>query len=192
MTLLRVLSVPPPRDESVPPPRDALFRNDGNFQFTDVTESAGLGDTLLSLGVATADYDNNGDAGVVIVNQNASVAVLQNTDRHGHWLKIKLVGTWGNRRGIGAEVRVTQGNRHFLSAAQIKVGNDLQDAGPPVLNAHWTAPPAVCRAWASMGLVAGSSQPSCPVAAPRRCTSSRAIPKPKKLQNQMPPCGPSR
>jgi len=63
--------------------------------------------------VATADYDNDGDADVVIVNQNASVVVLQNTSQNGHWLKFKLAGTWGNRRGIGAEVRVTQGNRHW-------------------------------------------------------------------------------
>jgi len=85
--------------------------------------------------VATADYDNDGDADVVIVNQNASVAVLQNTDRHGHWLKIKLVGTWGNRRGIGAKVRVTQGNpqgnRHWTQ--QLAGGTSYCAGNEPAL-----------------------------------------------------------
>ncbi|MGA2185931.1 MAG: CRTAC1 family protein [Bryobacteraceae bacterium] len=37
-----------------------LFRNDGNGQFTDVTESAGLAGTGYDTGVAVADYDNDG------------------------------------------------------------------------------------------------------------------------------------
>ena len=57
----------------VPPPRDALFRNDGNFHFTDVTESARLGDTLMSLGVATADYDNDGFPDIYVNNYGPNV-----------------------------------------------------------------------------------------------------------------------
>jgi hypothetical protein len=37
-----------------------LFRNDGNGQFTDVTESAGLSGTGYDTGVAVGDYDNDG------------------------------------------------------------------------------------------------------------------------------------
>jgi hypothetical protein len=40
------------------PPKNALYRNDGNFKFTDVTDKAGAGDTGFGLGVAVADYDN--------------------------------------------------------------------------------------------------------------------------------------
>ena len=43
------------------PPRNALYRNDGDFHFTDVTEHAGVGDTGYGLGVAVGDYDNDGD-----------------------------------------------------------------------------------------------------------------------------------
>src|SRR6187200_2660252 len=35
----------------VPAPRNALYRNDGNWKFTDVTEAAGVGDTGYGLGV---------------------------------------------------------------------------------------------------------------------------------------------
>ena len=57
----------------VPPPRDALFRNDGNFHFTDVTESALLGDTKMGLGVATADYDNDGFPDIYVNNYGPNV-----------------------------------------------------------------------------------------------------------------------
>ena len=76
-----------------PPPRDALFRNDGNFHFTDVTESAGLGDTLMGLGVATADFDNDGFPDIYVNNYGPNV-LYHNcgdgtfeivTDRAGDW-----------------------------------------------------------------------------------------------------------
>jgi hypothetical protein len=35
------------------PPRNALYRNDGNWKFTDVTQEAGVGDTGYGLGVCT-------------------------------------------------------------------------------------------------------------------------------------------
>jgi hypothetical protein len=38
-----------------------LFRNDGNRKFTDVTSGSGLGVPLYGMGVAAADYDNDGD-----------------------------------------------------------------------------------------------------------------------------------
>ena len=53
---------------TAPPPRNSLWRNDGNWKFTDVTDRSGLGDTGYALGVATADYDNDGDQDVYISN----------------------------------------------------------------------------------------------------------------------------
>jgi Tfp pilus assembly protein PilF len=40
--------------------RDLLLRNDGDFQFTDVTAAAGLASPRPSIGAAAADYDNDG------------------------------------------------------------------------------------------------------------------------------------
>jgi hypothetical protein len=40
--------------------RNRLFRNDGNGVFTDVTDSAGLAGSGYDMGVAVADYDNDG------------------------------------------------------------------------------------------------------------------------------------
>jgi hypothetical protein len=55
-------------------PPDHLFRNDGDPdgdgvpEFTDVTTAAGLGDRTWSFGVAVADYDNDGDDDLYLLN----------------------------------------------------------------------------------------------------------------------------
>lgn len=43
-----------------------LFRNDGGFRFTDVTEASGLGVAGFGVGAAAADYDGDGDQDVCI------------------------------------------------------------------------------------------------------------------------------
>ena len=44
----------------------ALYRNDRDGTFTDVTETAGLATPLYGIGVAVADYDNDGDRDIYI------------------------------------------------------------------------------------------------------------------------------
>jgi hypothetical protein len=61
-----------------PPPQNALFRNDGNWKFTDVTVSAGVGDTGFGLGVAAADYDNDGDQDIYVSNYGPNVLYRNN------------------------------------------------------------------------------------------------------------------
>jgi hypothetical protein len=43
-----------------PPTPCALYRNDRNGRFTDVTKAAGLGAPMFAIGVTAADYDNDG------------------------------------------------------------------------------------------------------------------------------------
>ena len=47
---------------------NSLHRNLGNLTFEDVTEEAGVGDTGLSLGVAWADTDEDGDQDLYVAN----------------------------------------------------------------------------------------------------------------------------
>ncbi len=49
----------PGRGEGTPP---ALYRNDGNWSFTDVTRGSGLDTPIYGIGGAAADYDNDGHA----------------------------------------------------------------------------------------------------------------------------------
>ena len=53
-------------------PRQALYRNDGDGRFTDVSEEAGLALDFFGMGVAVGDYDNDGwdDLFVTAVGSN--------------------------------------------------------------------------------------------------------------------------
>ena len=62
------------------PPRNALYRNDGNWKFTDVTDTAGVGDTGYGLGVAVGDYDNDGDPDIYVTNYGPNVLYRNNGD----------------------------------------------------------------------------------------------------------------
>ncbi len=62
------------------PPRNALYRNEGGWKFTDVTDEAGLGDTGYGLGVAVGDYDNDGDPDVYLNNYGPNVLYRNNGD----------------------------------------------------------------------------------------------------------------
>jgi hypothetical protein len=60
------------------PPKDALYRNDGGWKFTDVTEQAGVGDTGYGLGVAVGDYDNDGYQDIYLNNFGQNVLYRNN------------------------------------------------------------------------------------------------------------------
>ncbi len=62
------------------PPRNALYRNEGNWKFADVTEKAGAGDTGYGLGVAVGDYDNDGDSDIYLNNHGPNVLYRNNGD----------------------------------------------------------------------------------------------------------------
>lgn len=54
------------RGNPTKPSYPALYRNNRNGTFTDVTRSAGLAIEMYGLGVAAADYDNDGDADIYV------------------------------------------------------------------------------------------------------------------------------
>ena len=58
---------------ATPVPRNALYRNNGDWTFTDVTQSAGVGDAGHALGVVAGDYDNDGDQDLYVNNFGPNV-----------------------------------------------------------------------------------------------------------------------
>jgi len=62
------------------PPRDRLYRNEGGFRFTDVTEAAGLGDTGWGGGALAGDVDNDGDPDLLVTNFGSNVLYRNNGD----------------------------------------------------------------------------------------------------------------
>ncbi|MBI4483376.1 MAG: CRTAC1 family protein [Acidobacteria bacterium] len=62
------------------PVRNRLYRNDGNFRFTDVTDQAGVGDTGWGMGACAADFDNDGDVDLYVTNLGPNVLYRNNGD----------------------------------------------------------------------------------------------------------------
>ena len=61
-------------------PKNTLYRNNGDGTFTDVTDTARVGDTGWGMGSAFADYDNDGDADLYVTNYKANLFYRNNGD----------------------------------------------------------------------------------------------------------------
>jgi enediyne biosynthesis protein E4 len=57
-----------------------LYRNNGDGTFTDVTERAGVRGHSYGMGVAVADYDNDGFADIYVTNLGANILYHNNGD----------------------------------------------------------------------------------------------------------------
>jgi len=62
------------------PPTNALYRNEGDWRFTDATQDAGVGDLGFGLGVTVGDYDNDGDLDLYLNNYGPNVLYRNNGD----------------------------------------------------------------------------------------------------------------
>ncbi len=89
---------------------NSLFRNNGDFSFTDVSGGAGPSFAIAAAhrGAAFGDLNNDGKIDVVVSVLNGKPRVFLNRNRNlNHWLILKLVGTKDNRDGLGSKVRVS-------------------------------------------------------------------------------------
>ena len=91
-----------------------VFRNLGGSRFADVTSASGTGATgpHSSRGASFADYDNDGDVDVLVMNMNERPSLLRNDYAGGNnWLSVALDGRASNRSAIGATVTVAVNGR---------------------------------------------------------------------------------
>jgi hypothetical protein len=111
-----------------------LARNLGNGEFESVANAAGAPSSAKSMGVAYADYDNDGWVDLLVGNYNTGYQLYRNqgSPDTGHsWLKIKLVGDGPiNRAAIGSRVYVhtNDGETQLMelkSGSSLGAGNDL-------------------------------------------------------------------
>lgn len=96
--LLLVNGMAWPGQKAAAPTPSRLYRNDGNGRFTDVTKAAGLEVNLYGMGVAAADFDNDGwqDVLVTTVGQNR---LFRNTGA-GTFVDVTVKAGLGNRPGF--------------------------------------------------------------------------------------------
>ncbi|MBC8877073.1 MAG: CRTAC1 family protein [Planctomycetes bacterium] len=91
----------PPR-KADPTITNALYLNEGDFHFRDVTREAGVGDPGHGLGVAVADYDNDGDPDIYVNNFGPNVLYRNNGDGTFDDVTDRAGVACGNRVGAGA------------------------------------------------------------------------------------------
>ena len=103
-----------------------LFENLGT-SYRDVSAAAGPGLQVrkVSRGAAFADYDDDGDIDILVLNVDDLPTLLRNdTDAaERHWLGLRLQGHASNRDGIGARIEVVTGARRQLR--EVRAGSSF-------------------------------------------------------------------
>jgi enediyne biosynthesis protein E4 len=91
-----------------------LVRNDGKGGFVDVARSAGafFQKKWSSRGATWADFDDDGNVDLVVLDTSGPPHVLRNEGGTGnHWLKVDARVKGGHRTAVGARVTIAAGGR---------------------------------------------------------------------------------
>ncbi|WP_299762627.1 VCBS repeat-containing protein [uncultured Dokdonia sp.] len=96
-----------------------FYKNKGNTQFENMSDSWQTPQTSFSNGASYADLDNDGDLDIVVNNVNQNALILENTTRQDtsatHYLKINFKGSIKNTQGVGAKVSIyTKEEKQFF------------------------------------------------------------------------------
>lgn len=106
-----------------------LYRNDGDWRFTDITEEAGLVGLGRTYQASWADVDGDGDLDLVTAGK-----LFINQGNNNHWLGVTLIGDGQNinRDAVGAQVRVQLADRVLLR--QITAGSAQTNQSDPTVH----------------------------------------------------------
>jgi hypothetical protein len=93
--------------------RPFLFENDGStFREVAGERGAALARAYVGRGLATGDYDNDGDPDLLLFCVGEPPRLLRNDGgNRGHFIGVILVGVASNRDAVGARVTVSAGGR---------------------------------------------------------------------------------
>ncbi len=89
-----------------------LFLNNQDGTFCDASEQSGTALKIprVGRGLATADFDNDGNVDFVVENLDGQPLLLHNQGVSGnHWVTFELAGTRSNRLALGARVTIVAG-----------------------------------------------------------------------------------
>ncbi len=109
-----------------------MYRNVGKGHFEKVSESLGPDfiRPVAGRGLATADFDNDGDIDIAVNSRDEVPELLRNDGGNAnHWLTVQLIGTKSNRDGTGALLKLTA--EGFTQTAQAMGGTSYMSASDP-------------------------------------------------------------
>ena len=112
--------------------RNLLFRNLAPRPFVEVGRRAGPGFALekVSRGLMSGDIDNDGDLDLLVTNNGQTADLLRNDGGSGNnALIVRTIGTRSNRDGIGAQLRLTAGERTQIR--EVKAGSSYLGQNDP-------------------------------------------------------------
>lgn len=127
--------------------KNVAFRNEGDGTFRRVKDGWGLGETAdVSHGMATGDFDGDGDLDVVINRLNRPVGVYRNEGTAPR-VAVRLAGRSPNTGGVGAKVEVVPegGEVPVQEASVIAGGEYVSDSGETLTFAMGEAEDATIR-----------------------------------------------
>ena len=104
---------------------DVLLRNNGNGKFIDVADRSGpyFREKHVGRGAAFADYDNDGDVDVLVMNLNGPAKLLRNDGgNRNHWLTVAPRLARSKVEAIGARVTVTVGKMRMMQDVSAVIG----------------------------------------------------------------------
>ena len=90
-------------------PQVYLNQMDGRFQeFTGF-----IADPMVARGVATGDYDRDGDEDVLVTENGGPVHLLRNAHGENNAIQVRLKGQQSNRDGLGAHITAIVGDKRM-------------------------------------------------------------------------------
>jgi len=124
------------------PMQNLLFWNKGpNEGFFEVGKVAGtiFDESRVGRGAAFADYDNDGDVDIFVVNHGAQPWLLRNDGGNkNHWLEVRVRCTRSNRSGFGARVEIETGGKKQFQ----EIGSQAPYLSQDAAEAHFGLGPA--------------------------------------------------
>ncbi len=107
-------------------------------QWREVRKAWGVGFEANCVCVPAADFDNDGDLDLLLVNFYKNIVLYRNNTNNKRWLKVKPVGVKTNLNGIGAQVRLFRhagGERILIGMRHVQAGAGYGRCSP--LEAHF-------------------------------------------------------